>query len=574
MRKSYTAFGTVFSVFLVSLLLGSRPAFAEVQTPAEVEAQAVEFEARFQTVLKEECSTQNCVPVGCEVVNFRTIDEKQTSSLPGLDMSEDEVSSGLQYKLSSIRCEFAYEPELPDDAVTGLRQRVSAKVKQAGVSFILMGRKLSPANPALKATASETQVGHIPPTATETPTFWKSLAPVLPQATLIVLATLGIISLIWAVRRLGKPKPITVPLEEKSVGAGPSPGEIGPSAFSIINQREQLKTLLSSDASTAEKTFRPLVTKSNVDDLCRVLQHFGPQPLVAFAQDAEFRDLFASVRKKYEESAPQESNAVVGAFLDRVERLVALSQLGGPETSVHEELGFLRDLAPDEFTTLASGLTSEELMSILSFLPAGLRAGLLQTRGEAFVDAYMQHVLAHPRVSDSLVRGIARRMRETYTADHADIKNISREQLPIVEHLLGTLRGEKRGRLIARLRSEQPMLYEKVMSETLLESAIVAVPEKILNDLFLLLTPDEAAALLDTQSDREAILRKLKAPLATAIRERLQRPGASFGLNLEFSETETQEALQARRKLSAAIRERSERGEIDLRRLNEAVDAL
>lgn len=581
-QKTYTALGTFFSVLLLGFFFEIRPALSEVQIPAEIEAQAQEFESRFLAVLKEECSSENCVPVGCEVVNFRTIDEKQSSSLPGLDMSEEQSALPLQHKLSSIRCEFAYEPELPSEAVATLRQRVSAKVKQAGVSLILTGRKLSPSSPALKASlmtkGTDLPVGDGPGESAEAPTLWKALAPVLPTATLILLVTLGVISLIWAYRRLGKPKPIVAESNEKSpVDQIGTDKESGPSAFSIINQREQLKELLARDVAIAEKAFRPLVVKSNVEDLCRVLQHFGPEPLVAFAQDAEFRDLFVEVRKKYEESAPQESNSVVGAFLDRVERLVALAQLGGPETSVHEELGFLRDLAPDEFSVLASGpsgLSSEELLSIVSFLPSGLRAGLLQARGEVFVDAYLQHVLAHPRVSDSLVRGLARRLRDAYTQEHAEIKNVSRDQLPIVEQMLGTLRGEKRVRLMARLRNEQPVLYEKLMSETLLESAIVAIPENILNDLFLLLTPNEAAALLDSQPDREAILRKLKAPLAAAIRERMQRTGAaSFGLNLEFSEAETEEALHARRKLSAAVRERSARGEIDLRRLNESVHA-
>ena len=116
--------------FKTVLLLGSlllapslSPAENAVQIPPDVEGQARVLEAKFNSVLESECAGNLCTPVGCEVTSFHTLDEKQNSSLPGLDVG-DEVAGELQYKLASLRCEFAYEPSLSNEAVNVLRQRV------------------------------------------------------------------------------------------------------------------------------------------------------------------------------------------------------------------------------------------------------------------------------------------------------------------------------------------------------------------------------------------------------------------------------------------------------------------
>lgn len=558
-----------------SLVFGTLSAArANVQIPPEVEVQAQDLEARFTATLKEECAAEICVPVGCEVLRFRTLDETQNASLPGLDVG-DEAPGQLQYRLEAMRCEFAFEPSLSAEALASLRQRVSAKVRKSGVSLQVTGRKLDPLSPVLRGKIADlAESPRVPPASGPESGWTQALASSLPTAVTILLGTLGLLSLIWALRRLGKPRPVIASVDgDRTDIEPPANVDKGPSAFAIMNKREQLKSLLS-EPSLAEVALLPLVSKSEVEDLCRVLQHFGPEPLTALAQKAEYRELFVEVRGRYEKVAPEESNVIVGEFLEKIERLVALAQLGRPESSVHEELAFARDLEPDEFAQLVQGISNDELMAVLSFVPAGLRARFLQGCNTAFVENYIQHVLTHPRVSDRMVRRIAQEMREQFSLRHAEIRNVSREQLPVVEHLLGTLRGEKRERLLARLRKEQPAIYDKLISETIFDRALVRLDENVLNDLFLSLDPEDASAYLDAHPDRAAILAKLKTPLAAAIVNRSRIGGSVIGLPLDFVESESPQVVKARREINEVVRLKSTRGEINLRSLNESVAQL
>ena len=91
----------------------------------------------------------------------------------------------------------------------------------------------------------------------------------------------------------------------------------------------------------------------------------------------------------------------------------------------------------------------------------------------------------------------------------------------------------------------------------------------MLNDLFLTLTPDEAAAYLHTHPDRLALLGKLKVPLAQSIRNRIEMLQPAFGSGLTFIEGPQSE--KARAKVTDILKAKSHKGEINLRGINESV---
>lgn len=557
-------------LWLASLtLLGALAQAQEAQQiPPEVEAQAQAVEAKFTSVLNQECTDRLCTPVGCSVTSFRTLDEEQNSSLPGLDVS-DENTGPLQYKLSSMRCEFAYEPLLSEQAVATLRKRISDKVRSTGMALAVTGRKLSATNPLLKEAQANTPAA--PSSALET--LIKDVSRSLPQILLILAITAALLSLIWAARRLGKEKPVseeavaapeTAPVSDASL----TPAAEGPSAFEVLNKKERLAETLAANPAIAAAALEPIVRKGDVDEICRVLKHFGPEPLAPFAQGAEYRDLFASVHQRYGEEAFEESNTSLMGFLEKLERFVALAQLGRPETPLNAELGFLRDLAPDEFAQLVSGFQSEELMAILSFVPANLRGHFLQSRDPRFVEAYVQNVLQHPRLSEQMLRRLARQLHQQYTARFSEIRRVSRDQLTQIEGLLNTLAPGQRRQLYASIRKDNPALFERLSSEVLLDRALVNAPEAVLNDLFLTITPDEAAAYLQSHPDSKAILGKLKAPLSQSIRSRFDLRQNS---DLTFLETSDPLAEQARLKVNDVLKAKSAKGEVNLRRINESV---
>ena len=561
------------TVLLAAFCVAAPLATAETanQIPMEIETQARDLESKFNAVLAQECVSKLCTPVGCEVTSFRTLDEKQNASLPGLDMSE-EAPGELQYKLSALRCEFAYEPLLSDEAVSTLRKRISDKVRSTGVALTVQGRKLSAANPLLKEAQAPVAS---PASVSNTSVLVSAVAKALPNLVLVLALTAGLLALIWAYRRLGKDKPaVNVEDAPEDVAAAVADENVaaaavseGPSAFAVMNKKERLKEALAAQPEIAAAALEPLILKGDVDEICRVLKHFGPEPLVTFSKLAEYRDLFLAVHKRYSEEAFEDENKVLMTFFEKLERLVSLAQLGRPQANLQAELGFLRDLAPDEFAALTVGFQPEELFALLAFVPQHLRAHYLQTRDGRFVETYVQHVLQHPRLSEQMLRRLARQLHEQYKVRHAEIKKVSRDQVTQIEQLLNTLGTTARNQLFSSLRKDNPALLERLSSEVLLDRALVHAPETVLNDLFLTITPDEAAAYLQGHPDSKAILTKLKTPLAQAIRSRFD---LRLNSELNFLENADPMAEQARLKVNDILKAKSVSGEVNLRRINEA----
>jgi len=534
-------------VVVLSSLIGSLAFAQAVQVPPDVDAQAKTLEAKFNAVLEQECGRSLCTPAGCEVTAFRTLDEKQNASLPGLDVS-DETEGPLQYKLSSLRCEFAHEPTLSNEAINALRQRIAEKVRVAGVSLNIQARKLTAAySDSVKSQAPEANL-----------TSWQS---VLAGSFLILALTIAALALIWSVRRLGKPAPI---VEENEASSPTATTDVN--AFAILEKKERLQAALI-NPGLAAVALQPLIGKGDVTEICRVLKHFGPAPLVSFVDKPENRDLFSEVHKKYEEAAPEENNSELWNFFEKIERLVSLAQLGRPEIGVREELDFLSELEPDEFTELVGDLSHDELMAVLSFVPLRLRAHYLQLCDEGQVEAYAQHILKYPRISEQSMRRLAQGLKEKFSASRTSIKKVSRDQMQQLEQLLNTLSGARRSQLLNRVRKETPALLSRISSEVLLDGALMNAPEDILNELFLELSPDEAAAYLQSLPDRQKILGKLKGSLGQSITNRIKLRGES----LDFLEAESSAVQQTRQRVNEIMRIKSSRGEINLRMMNEPV---
>jgi hypothetical protein len=582
----------VWFLSLLVLTSVSPLAKAAVQVPAEVEAQAQILEERFIAVLTEECPNKVCAPVGCEVLGFKTLDQKQNSSLPGLDVGDDVVED-LHFRLSSARCDFTYESTLSADAVSALRQRLNAKLQRGQLNLAITGRKLNALGPALQAA---TGTGQLPAAAPAPPidsgaSIWTTFAPAISNAMLLILGTIALVTLIWAFRRVGKSNPVTADgasLQKLAPAADASRGENAsasteaapaahqnaitePSAIMMIAKRDQIAEQLRSNPQLTEPTFLPIIAKENVADLCRVLQHFGPELLAPLSQRPEYREVFAEVRKRFQEDQPTEKNSEIWAFLERIERLLSLSQLGRDDISLQNELKFLSDLTPDEFNELVRDLNDDELMVVLSFVPGALRARYLNACTEARIESYVKHVLLHPRLPDQLVRQIASRLRASYCQRHAEIKSVSLDQIPMLEQLLNILPAGRRDRLVRQLKTEQPSVFEQLLSGVLLDGALAHAPDAIVNEIFLHLSPEEGAAYLNAHTDRTTIMAKLKGPLAKSISLHSSGTLHRIGLDgINFVETENSMAEKVREKITEVLKEKSRTGALDLRSLNEA----
>ena len=116
--------------------------FAQVQIPDVIRQQVMGIQDRFNTVLDEECPAGACFSVGCQSSRFETLDQSQTSSLPGLET--DGPAGKVQYKLMTVLCEFTHEDTVGTTEIAALRQRLGQKVKSVGLTVQIQARALPP----------------------------------------------------------------------------------------------------------------------------------------------------------------------------------------------------------------------------------------------------------------------------------------------------------------------------------------------------------------------------------------------------------------------------------------------
>ena len=543
--------------------------------PPEVQAETQALEDRFNSAIADECPGKSCFPAGCEALRYRTLDQAQNASLPGLDMTDDApaaAATSVQYKLESARCEFAFEPSLSAEAVASLRQRLMEKTRRAGLALTLASRKLMPAVAAIEAARSASAA---PKALVEAPSTLQTMAPgmnrALPFAATILLATIGGLALIWAYRRLGMPKPVASVSPRDSEMTEISEDERLALA-AIEDKQKNLNEIFLSHPEVRSAAFAPIVDEGNADELCLALRCFGAEALSDFSRQDEHAEIFAVVRKRYAQGPEVGDSVAQLAFLQKVERLATLAKLGRGEPTLSEEFAFLKFLAPDEFATLARDLTQDELIAVLSFAPAELRAHCLRAWPAAVADAYASRIAENGRAPEHSMRAVARRLKEHYESHRSEIKQARVDQLPLLEQLINALDPVGRKRVLSKLRADQPRLYDRVLSEALFDGALVGASEALLSEAFLTLTPEESAAYLRGNAERLAILPKLKAPLAASIRSRMAT--RTIGLGLDFVDSDGSEAGRARDKLSAIIKQKASNGDLNLRRLNEAFTGL
>ena len=71
---------------------------------------------------------------------------------------------------------------------------------------------------------------------------------------------------------------------------------------------------------------------------------------------------------------------------------------------------------------------------------------------------------------------LAGKLREQYVTRFSEIRKVSRNQLNQIEQLLNTLGASQRRDLYASLRQKDPALFERLMSDVLLDRALVHAP--------------------------------------------------------------------------------------------------
>lgn len=573
---------------ILSLAASGQTSGESIQIPPSVQMQLNSYQDRFQQVLAEECPQGLCTPAGCEVTQFITLDEQQDSSLPGLETPK-ETTTSPQYRLVGVRCELAHESTLSSSALNSLKQRLQTKIKTAGTSLSLVLRKLSAKAPELtvnpnKEGESGKPAAPSPETGTATElSVWQRLTPWMVFS---ILLTLLALLLIWGYRTIGKIKSSAT--SERAPQSDTAAKDLvptpEPTAQMLIERISQLKAKL---LIPGNRALRTLLSTEDIESLCQVLQHFGAEALADFSKQVEYQDVLKKVRTEFQSFPQNQSNGAVWNFLDKIDRLLVANDLTPPENTLQEDAAFLQTLEGDEFFHLLQRVPEEDLPMVLSFSPQHLQNTFIKRLDPLQRSNLLERITQARDLPDQMARQKLSNLKQIYLNHRPELKRIAVDRTPLLEQLLNSMSAKDRLGLIKQLQNEESGLITGLMPHLFLDESLMSVPSDLLNEIFLQVAPEKAAAYIDSLPFAEPLMQRLHQNLRQSIqRWRKLNGGGTKGIDfkmdasMNFVEDPSSElsalpsfkmAEMGRNEIARGVRDQVTRGQLNLQTINEAI---
>ncbi len=567
----------LISYFLI-LLFGNM-GFAQIsedtiQIPAVVESQLQSYQEKFYQVLSEECPSSLCSPVNCDVVRFLTLDEKQDSSLPGLETPQENIKTP-QYKISQVKCEFTYESTLNNETLNSIKQRILAKAKWSGTQLQLIGRKLNPkSNQLVQLLASPLPQADLKlqDNKSQEKNSNNNLYLLIGMAALLLLA-----SLVYFLSRQSKinsklnPKLNSQDLEKTALQNSMQNKNAIPDVTTamILNRSQHLKDKLNQNQILTEMALTPFLQNSDLKNLCLLLRHFGSESLKPFADKLEFKEKLTQLREAYQNyNDIAESNLDVWSFFDKIERYIVAAEVGSYEKSLHEEFSFIHTLDTSEFFHLLQILAEEDIALVLSFSPNHLQNAFYKKLQPQQISNLVNEITKTKYLSDKIVRERALFIRNMYLAKRTELKTVELNKLPVIEQLINTLEPKARYQLIQGLKVNHKELFDQVIDSLFLDESLLILPIEVLNEIFVSIPTDQIASYLSKISFADKILSRVNPVLANSIKVQF-----NFANSLDFiedSSTIKNESV-GRDAIVQQIRNQVLKGKINLKRINESL---
>jgi len=524
-----------------------------VQTPANVAAETEQISEQFSQVLEEECPVNICKSVGCEMTRFLTLDETQEASLPGMGTSEP-VNRLTQYKLAAVKCEFAYEPSFDETKLASLRQRLLQRVKKGSVNLSLVSKKLLP-KAELAAQENGPKNLKVEP-LNRTDLMLKEFAPFLPWLTMVLL--LGVFALgFFGIRYRQNVKDSPGSLENHSPTEPEAPKI---SAEQLLDRLAYVRRIYLDDTALSEIAIRSLLEQGDLEELCRILKHFGPDVFSTYKQRGQFESTLEALAIKYQDHIGSDSPQTLWEFLERSERRITAAKVSSQRDPLSHEFSFMDRMGVDELLGLMDELTEHEGLAIIVNGPQGLRQELFASAGPAFVAKFVRYLTGQERLSDQFVRSAVQKARRIYAEKGGAMKIVTINKLPLLEDALNALDSQQRAQLLGEIKKEQPQGLDAVGSRLFLDASLAKLPENFLTEAFLLISPKAAAAYLDSLEGQVDVFRRLNPRLQDAIK---QHRGAQ---ELDYAMVQ-----DARQVISQYFKEKDRQGVIDLGQINNSL---
>jgi hypothetical protein len=321
---------------------------SHVPTPVLLELRTLE--SQFDLALAQDCAPERCFSKGCVYRDHVTVDMPRTSSMPGLGQTEGPGSVPPQEYLTQAQCEFTHEKSVPTQDVQALVRRLEQRLSKGWLKVKVGRQILQPISPGLRESppppeppkplapvVEEKPVEPPAPTTWEADValreLWVSLLPHFSWMIAVVMVTMAALTLIWALRRLGRET-----LEEKALAAqlaagsldnaaeaetppnaeAPSPDGADPAPSNrdaetaFVTAQQQLwndriaQAELAKDESVVVELLRDWLKAGEFELLAKAIFVFGDRLSLAFSSDGELavrKVEFAGYLKTVDEKA-------------------------------------------------------------------------------------------------------------------------------------------------------------------------------------------------------------------------------------------------------------------------------
>ena len=541
------------ALFLAFTSIYAERGTAQVQIPDIIRQQVMAIQDRFNTVLDEECPAGACFSVGCQSSRFETLDQTQSSSLPGL---ETEGPAGkVQYKLMSVLCEFTHEDSIGTTEIAALRQRLGQKVKSVGLTVQIQARALPP---KYEEKIPEVENTIIPLTPQEK--VMMAFLPFLPWILIGLVLIVGALVLIWAFRRLGKPVKRDPGQRTRTgdTGTAIEVAEPEPTANMLMSRLAQVRGELEADAALVEQTLKKHLIDENTEELCLFLKYFGPELLKGLKEKAEYHKILAALSEAYDSKEVVDSASITWKFLDRLERSMIAAKVRLDSQPLEDEFKFLMSAEIDEFIGILRDLSEPEAIAAVAYAPRRLRERFFASANPTFTAKFVEQVTKIDKMPDHFVREVARKLRKIYAEKGSDLRTIRVDKIPLLEQALNSLEGKDRIRLLVDIGKDNPNFLQSVAPNVFLDDALPMLADDILTEALLTISPQEAGAYLGGFNWGTGVLKRISPRLQDTIKPYMSNSGGSNQVTVS----------SARKKIAEFVKEQDHMGKIDLRSLN------
>ena len=574
--------------------------------PATVLLELRTLESMFDLALAQDCAPERCFSKGCVYRDHVTVDMPRTSSLPGLGQTEGPGSVPAQEYLTQAQCEFTHEKSVPTRDVQALVRRLEQRLSKGWLKVKVGRQILQPISPGLrepppppeppKPPEPEVDEKPVPPPVPETweagvalRELWVSLLPHFSWMIAVFLVTVAALTLIWALRRLGRET-----IEEKALAAQlaagsldkaeeaetppnseePSPDEADPALSegeaetAFVTAQQQLwndriaQAELAKDESVVVELLRDWLKAGEFELLAKAIFVFGDRLSLAFTSDGELavrKVEFAEYLKTVDEKALI-SDAEFFRMLNN--HAISSTLMAQADAEVYRSLGeefgsngvasLIESLSPRHGALLFGHVTTDAQDDVARIMSSELRVQvadelLASNRISKEETVHLFEVLNAARAGKPLppalpAQGIPDRGREFDAAGALSVL------LPLIE---STERGALFARALGRSGGTLPAWYQDILYGDML----LKLPEELQRDLLLDVDVRGLAGWSSVQQPawQESFMARLAPAMQNAVRA-----------NMSFVSREEQlkAARRGQNELSSAVKKQVARGKV------------